>query len=159
MTEQVKARREKRMKELSAKEARKKNDHKDFHGLRLDKEEFISEITVICKSQNAEVYRVSLSQFFKVIHNYPQAIQILAFNIAKKLNAFQQKQLFMELKFTTKSELDVDMLIQKGSEFIDQKLFFDRYDYLLMPKEARLEDQRQTERARDYPSIKSEMNY
>lgn len=140
MTEQVKARRERRMKDLSAKEARKHNDLKDFHGLRLDEEEFISEITVLCKSQNAEVYKTSLSQFFKVIHHYPQAIQILAFNRAKKMNALQHKNLFMELKFTTKSELDVDMLIQKGSEFIDQKLFFDRYDYLLMPKEARLED-------------------
>ena len=64
----------------------------------------------------------------------------------------------MELKFTSKNEVDVDMLIQKGSEFHDQKLFLDRYDFLLMPKDL-AEDLKLQERANDYPQIKHEMNF
>jgi len=64
----------------------------------------------------------------------------------------------MELKFTTKNEVDVDMLIQKGSEFHDKKLFLDRYDYLLMPKDMS-EELKLKERANDYPHIKQEMNF
>jgi hypothetical protein len=56
----------------------------------------------------------------------------------------------MELKFTSKNEVDIDMLIQKGSEFHDKKLFLDRYDFLLMPKDL-AEDLKLQERANDYP--------
>ena len=60
------------MKELNTKQVRRQ-DLRDFDEVGL-KEGFISEMTVTCKSNSAEVYKTHLSEFFQCVRIYQKAI-------------------------------------------------------------------------------------